>query len=64
MHLLHTFWVNLEDTVISFDAISLFTKVPIMDALNLLGQQFDENVKLIHHVLLNLFTSVGRSTNK
>jgi hypothetical protein len=41
-----------EDILVSFDVVSLFTMVPIVEALHLLSQHFDEDIlRLFHHVL-------------
>jgi hypothetical protein len=54
-----TFVQNLEssnlqetDILVSFDVVSLFTKVPLEDALQLLSQHlYKQTVSLIRHVL-------------
>jgi hypothetical protein len=47
-----------QDILFSFDVISLFTMVPIEEALRLLSQHFDEAIlRLLHHVLTSSFFS-------
>jgi hypothetical protein len=42
--------------MISFDVVSLFTKLPIKEIMDLLGRHFEEdNVGLFHHVLTNSY---------
>jgi len=48
---LSTLRVNPNYILLSFHGISLFTNVTIMDVLNLVSPQFDEDVRLFHHVL-------------
>jgi hypothetical protein len=56
IHTLNTLQVQLNDIIVAFDVISLFTKVPVRDSLNLLSWQFDDgNVTLFHHILSSLF---------
>jgi hypothetical protein len=43
IHILDNLQVNLKDIPISFDIDSLFMKVPISNASNLLSQQCDED---------------------
>jgi hypothetical protein len=48
--------------MISFDTVSLFTKVPIRETMDLLGHHFKEDVLgLFHHVLTtSYFTFNGQ----
>jgi hypothetical protein len=55
IHILDILWVNIKGIFITFDVILLFTKVPIRDALNLLSQKFDTDVRLFDHVLTSSF---------
>jgi hypothetical protein len=46
--------------MVSFDVVSLFTRVPIKDSLDLLGQLFDEDVlALFRHVLNSTYFTYG-----
>jgi hypothetical protein len=38
-----------EDILVSFDVVSLFTMVPIVEALHLLSRHFDEDILGIFH---------------
>jgi hypothetical protein len=41
-----------EEIIVSFDVVSLFTMVPIVETLHLTSRQFDENIpRLFRHVL-------------
>lgn len=54
---LDTLRVNHKDISFSFDAVSLFIRVPHKDVLNLLSQHFDEdNLRLFCHVLMSSFS--------
>jgi hypothetical protein len=47
-----------RDILISFDVVSLFTMVPIEEALRLLTRHFDEAIlRLFRHVLTSSFFS-------
>jgi hypothetical protein len=49
-----------QDLMVSFDVISLFTKVPIDESLDLLGRLFDENIlALFRHVLNSTYFIFG-----
>jgi hypothetical protein len=48
--------VQPEDITVSFDVVSLFTKVPITDTLQLLGQHFEEDLLvLFRHALTSTY---------
>lgn len=48
--------LSSNDLMVSFDVSSLFTKVPILDTLQLLQRQFDNNtIKLFEHCLTTSF---------
>ncbi|XP_023703193.1 uncharacterized protein LOC111862215 [Cryptotermes secundus] len=52
VHTLKSFRLNPYDIMVSFDVVSLFTKVPIKDTIDLLGENFAEYVlRLFRHVL-------------
>jgi hypothetical protein len=52
--------VRPEDLMVSFDVLSLFTNVPIVDSLELLSHQFEDVLALLKHVLT--FTYLFRWT--
>jgi hypothetical protein len=54
--------VDTHDIMVSFDIVSLFTKVPISEAMDLLGRHFEEDVLgLFRHVLTtSYFTFNGQ----
>jgi hypothetical protein len=46
--------------MVSFDVVSLFTRVPILESLNLLRQHFSEDIlALFRHVLTSTYFSFG-----
>jgi hypothetical protein len=46
-----------EDILVSFDVVSLFTMVPIVEALRLLSRNFDEDIlRLFRHMLTSSFS--------
>ena len=46
--------------MVSFDVLSLFTRVPIVESLNLLRQHFSEDIlTLFRHVLTSTYFSYG-----
>jgi hypothetical protein len=48
--------LNEADIVVSFDVVSLFTKVPLDDTLQLLSGRFQmQTVDLIRHVLMSMY---------
>ncbi|XP_046398161.1 uncharacterized protein LOC124164967 [Ischnura elegans] len=48
--------VKDTDILVSLDVVSLFTRVPLVDTIELLQNIFDENtVKLFHHVLTSTY---------
>jgi hypothetical protein len=51
VHTLDTLCISPEDILLSFNIISLFTRAPLKDALNLLIRRFNEDMILFHHVL-------------
>jgi len=55
----------MNDILVSFNIVSLFTRVSDGDSLNLHSQQFDEgNVRLFHHILTSSFFCFNISTNR
>jgi hypothetical protein len=55
---IHTLRTGPRDILVSFDVVSLFTMVPIEEALRLLNQHFDEVIlRLFRHVLTSSFLS-------
>jgi hypothetical protein len=53
---LNILWVNPNNILVSFDIISLFTKMPITYVLNLLSQLFDEDsIRHFYHILTSFF---------
>jgi hypothetical protein len=55
---LNSLRVNPHDIMVSFDVVSLFTKVPVNDTMYLLRQHFDEDIlRLFHDVLTTSFFS-------
>jgi hypothetical protein len=60
VHTLGSLWVELEDLIISFDIVFLFTRVPVVVSPNLLRQQFIENIlALFRYVLTSTYFSFG-----
>jgi hypothetical protein len=60
VHTLSTLRVGPEDLMVSFDMVSLFTRVPIVQSLNLLGQYFSEDIlALFRHILTSTYFSFG-----
>jgi hypothetical protein len=59
---IHTLRAGPRDILVSFDVISLFTMVPIEEALRLLSQHFGEAIlRLFRHVLTSsLFSFNGQ----
>ena len=48
--------VQPEDLMVSFDVVSLFTNVPIVDSLELLSERFEDDVlALFKHVLTSTY---------
>jgi hypothetical protein len=47
--------------MVSFDVVSLFTRVPIVESFNILSQHFSEDIlALFSHVLTSTYFSFGR----
>jgi retron-type reverse transcriptase len=60
VHTLGFLQVDLHDIVVSFDVVSLFTRVPIKDIMDLLGLHFEENILLLfRHVLTTSYFSLN-----
>jgi hypothetical protein len=60
VHTLGTLSGRLEDLMVSFDVVSLFTQVPIVQSLDLLSQHFSEDITvLFRHVLPSSYFSLG-----
>jgi hypothetical protein len=60
VHTLSALRVGVEDLMVSFDVVSLFTRVPNVESLNLLRQYFIEDVQaLLRHVLTSTYFSCG-----
>jgi hypothetical protein len=56
IYMLNTLQVRLKDILVSNDTVSLFTKVPITDALSVFSQHSDEyNMRLFCHNLASSF---------
>jgi hypothetical protein len=56
-HTVTILWAGPQDILDSLDVFSLFTKVPIGDALHLLSCHFDEvTLRLFRHVLTSSFS--------
>ncbi|PNF15534.1 hypothetical protein B7P43_G16534 [Cryptotermes secundus] len=62
VHTLDSLHVDPHDIMVSFDVVSLFTRVPIKDTMGLLGRHFEENIlRLFRHVLTtSYFTFNGQ----
>jgi len=53
--------VKPEDRMVSFDSVSLFTEVPIVDSLELLSHHFEDDVlALFTHVLTSTYFCFDR----
>jgi hypothetical protein len=61
-HTLGTLQVDPRDIMVSFDVVSLFTRVSIKNTMDLLGRHFEENIlRLFHHVLTtSCFSFIGQ----
>ena len=56
IQILETLQVQPEDLMVSFDVVSLFTKVPVVDSLSLLSHHFRDGVlALFKHVLTSTY---------
>jgi len=51
VQILESLRVRPEDLIVSFDVVSLFINVPIVDSLELLGHHFEDVLALFKHVL-------------
>jgi hypothetical protein len=56
IHTLDTIQVSQNNFLTSCDLISVFTRMPIVDTLDLLSWQFVEDIRLLHHILISLFS--------
>jgi hypothetical protein len=64
-HTLGSLRVRTEDLMVSFSVASLFTKVPVVESLNLLTQHFSENIlALFRRDLTSSSLLVGDSTSR
>ena len=66
IQILESIQVKPENLMVSFDVVSLFTKVPVVDSLSLLSQHFEDGIlALFRHVLTSTyFCYDGHSMNK
>jgi hypothetical protein len=65
VHTLGSLQVRAEDLMVSFNVASVFTKVPVVESLNLLTQHFSENnLALFRHVLTSTSQLLGNSTSR
>jgi hypothetical protein len=66
VQVLSSLWVDTRDIMVSFDIVSLLTRVPIKETMDLLRHHFEEDVLGIFcHVLTSpYFTFNGQSTGK
>ena len=66
VQILESLRVQAEDLMVSFDVVSLFTNVPIVDSLELLSQHFEDDVlTLFKHALTSIyFCFMDSYTNK
>jgi hypothetical protein len=56
VQILESLRVRPDDVMVSFDVVSLFTNVPIMDSLELLSHHFEEDIlALFKHVLISTY---------
>jgi hypothetical protein len=63
---IHTLRAGPRDIFVSFDVVSLFTMVPIEEALHLLSRHFDEAIlRIFPHILTTSFSaSMASYTSK
>lgn len=53
---LDSFRLDESDIMVSFDVVSLFTRVPLRESLELISQKFDEKTtELFRHVLTSTY---------
>ena len=66
VQILESIRVQPEDLMVSFDMVSLFTNIPIVDSLELLSQHFEDGVlTLFKHALTSIyFCFMDSYTNK
>jgi hypothetical protein len=56
IHKLNTIYLQESDSLVSFDVVSLFTRVPLEDTLLLLQQHFhDQTISLFKQVLITTY---------
>jgi hypothetical protein len=62
VHVFGSLQVDTRDIMVSFDVVSLFTKVPIQEIVDLLGRHFEEGIlQTFRHVLTtSYFTFNGQ----
>jgi hypothetical protein len=58
IHTIRTLRAGPRDIFVSFDVVTLFTMVPLEEALRLLSRHFDDAIlRIFHHVLTFSFFS-------